>query len=48
MGKGNLLTGRIPNARTELIDGARQAYFDEFRSVAGPAVLSFLATQDGS
>jgi pimeloyl-ACP methyl ester carboxylesterase len=43
-----LLAGRIPNARAELIDGARHAYFDEFRSVAGPVVLSFLATQDGS
>ncbi|MFF0268019.1 alpha/beta fold hydrolase [Kribbella sp. NPDC004536] len=39
-----LLAERIPNARAELIDGARHAYFHEFRDVASPAVLAFLAT----
>ena len=39
-----LLADRIPNARAELIDGARHAYFHEFRDVASPAVLAFLAT----
>jgi pimeloyl-ACP methyl ester carboxylesterase len=38
-----LLAGRIPGARTRLIPGARHAYFEEFREVAGPAVLDFLA-----
>ncbi|MGZ0145719.1 alpha/beta fold hydrolase [Kribbella sp. WER1] len=37
-----LLAGRIPNARAELIEGARHAYFHEFRDVANPAVLAFL------
>ncbi|WP_427893198.1 alpha/beta fold hydrolase [Kribbella sp. GL6] len=42
-----LLAGRIPNARAELIEGARHAYFHEFREVASPAVLAFLgAAQD--
>ncbi|WUJ69732.1 alpha/beta hydrolase [Kribbella soli] len=40
-----LLADRIPGARAELIEGARHAYFHEFRSVASPAVLSFLAAQ---
>jgi pimeloyl-ACP methyl ester carboxylesterase len=43
-----LLAGRIPGARAELIDNARHAYFHEFRSVAGPLVLAFLAAQDRS
>jgi pimeloyl-ACP methyl ester carboxylesterase len=38
-----LIAGRVPGARTVLIEGARHAYFDEFRQVAGPAVLEFLA-----
>jgi 3-oxoadipate enol-lactonase len=37
-----LLVERIPGARLELIPGARHAYFDEFRSTAGPLVLEFL------
>jgi pimeloyl-ACP methyl ester carboxylesterase len=37
-----LLAGRIPGARLELIPGARHAYFEEFRAVAGPLVLEFL------
>ncbi|WP_328520843.1 alpha/beta fold hydrolase [Kribbella sp. NBC_00359] len=41
-----LLAGRIPRARAELIDQARHAYFHEFRSVAGPLVLDFLMAQD--
>nr|WP_202892256.1 alpha/beta fold hydrolase [Kribbella shirazensis] len=43
-----LLAERIPGARAELIAGARHAYFHEFRSVASPAVLAFLAAQHGS
>jgi pimeloyl-ACP methyl ester carboxylesterase len=38
-----LIAERIPGARMVLIEGARHAYFDEFRAVAGPAVLDFLA-----
>lgn len=41
-----LLADRIPQARAELIPGARHAYFHEFRSVAGPLVLDFLDAQD--
>lgn len=42
-----LLADRIPNARAELIEGARHAYFHEFRDVASAAVLAFLgAAQD--
>lgn len=41
-----LLADRIPGTRAELIQGARHAYFHEFRSVASPAVLAFLAAQD--
>ena len=37
-----LITERIPDARMVLIEGARHAYFDEFREVAGPVVLDFL------
>jgi len=37
-----LLASRIPDARVELVPGARHAYFDEFRAVAGPLVLDFL------
>ncbi|NUR60366.1 MAG: alpha/beta hydrolase [Catenulispora sp.] len=38
-----LIAERIPGARTLLVGGARHAYFDEFRQVAGAAVLEFLA-----
>ncbi|GAA1131250.1 hypothetical protein GCM10009630_31380 [Kribbella jejuensis] len=38
-----LLADRIPNARAELIEGARHAYFHEFRDVASAAVLAFLS-----
>lgn len=41
-GNAKLLAERIPHARVELIEGARHAYFVEFRSVASPAVLAFL------
>lgn len=37
-----LLAERIPDARVELIDGARHAYFEEFSDVATPLVLGFL------
>ncbi|MBB5122000.1 alpha/beta hydrolase [Streptomyces eurocidicus] len=37
-----LLAGRVPGARLELIPGARHAYFEEFRALAGPLVLDFL------
>ncbi|MEU4345628.1 alpha/beta fold hydrolase [Nocardia sp. NPDC023852] len=37
-----LLAERIPGARLHLIPGARHAYFDEFRALASPLVLSFL------
>jgi pimeloyl-ACP methyl ester carboxylesterase len=37
-----LLAGRIPGARLALVDGARHAYFEEFREIASPLVLDFL------
>jgi pimeloyl-ACP methyl ester carboxylesterase len=37
-----LLADRIPDARTELIQGGRHAYFHEFQAVASPLVLDFL------
>lgn len=37
-----LLAERIPDARVELIEGARHAYFVECREVAGRAVVEFL------
>ncbi|TMR98302.1 alpha/beta fold hydrolase [Nonomuraea basaltis] len=40
-----LLAGRIPGAELRLIEGARHAYFEEFRSDASPLVLGFLATR---
>ena len=43
-----LLADRIPDARAVLIQGARHAYFHEFREVASPAVLAFLNAQDGA
>ncbi|MFD5319543.1 alpha/beta fold hydrolase [Streptomyces sp. NPDC127098] len=42
-----LLGSRIPDAKVELIPGARHAYFEEFRSVAGPLVSDFLAAVAG-
>jgi pimeloyl-ACP methyl ester carboxylesterase len=38
-----LLAERIPGARLHVIPGARHAYFEEFRDVAGPLVEEFLA-----
>lgn len=38
-----LLAGRIPDARTLLVPGARHAYFEEFADVATEPVLAFLA-----
>ncbi|MEV4438486.1 alpha/beta fold hydrolase [Streptomyces sp. NPDC049577] len=40
-----LLAGRIPGARSVIIPGARHAYFEEFRTVAAPLVLDFLAAR---
>jgi len=37
-----LLANRVPGARLHLISGARHAYFEEYRSVAGPLVIHFL------
>ena len=37
-----LLADRIPKAELHLIEGARHAYFEEFRAVASPLVLDFL------
>lgn len=37
-----LIAERIPNARLAMIDGARHAYFEEFRGEAAPLVLDFL------
>jgi pimeloyl-ACP methyl ester carboxylesterase len=39
-----LLAERIPDAQVQLIEGARHAYFIEFRAVTGPAVVEFLRT----
>ena len=39
-----LLANRIPGARLQMIPGARHAYFEEFRAIAGPLVLDFLTT----
>jgi pimeloyl-ACP methyl ester carboxylesterase len=38
-----LLAERIPDARMELVEGARHAYFEEFRDVAGRLVVDFLS-----
>ncbi|TMR16106.1 alpha/beta fold hydrolase [Nonomuraea turkmeniaca] len=38
-----LLAGRIPGAELRWIEGARHAYFEEFREIASPMVLEFLA-----
>jgi pimeloyl-ACP methyl ester carboxylesterase len=40
-----LIAKRIPDARLHMIEGARHAYFEEFRDVAGPLVLDFLDFQ---
>jgi pimeloyl-ACP methyl ester carboxylesterase len=40
-----LIAERIPGARLHVIPGARHAYFEEFREIAGPLVVDFL-TQD--
>jgi pimeloyl-ACP methyl ester carboxylesterase len=37
-----LLAERIPDARLQLLPGARHAYFEEERSVAGAAAIGFL------
>jgi 3-oxoadipate enol-lactonase len=37
-----LLAGRIPDARVELLAGARHAYFEECRAAAGRLVREFL------
>jgi pimeloyl-ACP methyl ester carboxylesterase len=37
-----LLADRIPGARLELVEGARHAYFEEFRDTASALVLGFL------
>jgi 3-oxoadipate enol-lactonase len=39
----DLLAGRIPNAQVRIIPGGRHAYFEEYREVASPIVLDFLA-----
>jgi pimeloyl-ACP methyl ester carboxylesterase len=39
-----LLAARIPGARLHLIEGARHAYFEEFRDVASPLVRDFLTS----
>ncbi|MFC9768759.1 alpha/beta fold hydrolase [Rhodococcus jostii] len=38
-----LLAERIPNSRVHLLPGARHAYFEEERTVAGAAAIGFLA-----
>ncbi|ASR37821.1 alpha/beta hydrolase [Prauserella marina] len=40
-----LLADRIPGAKLELIEGARHAYFEEYRAIASPLVLDFLLGQ---
>jgi pimeloyl-ACP methyl ester carboxylesterase len=42
---GPLLANRIPHAELRLIEGARHAYFEEFRHVASPLVLKFLRAE---
>jgi pimeloyl-ACP methyl ester carboxylesterase len=37
-----LLAERVPGARLSMIDGARHAYFEEFREQAAPLALDFL------
>ncbi|MEU7134961.1 alpha/beta fold hydrolase [Streptomyces sp. NPDC046261] len=38
----HLLARRVPGARLELLAGARHAYFEEFRAIAGPLVSDFI------
>jgi len=38
----HVIARRIPDARVEIIDGARHAYFEEFAHLATPMVLDFL------
>lgn len=40
-----LIAGRVPDARTLLVPGARHAYFEEFADVATPPVLAFLGAR---
>jgi pimeloyl-ACP methyl ester carboxylesterase len=42
-----LIAGRIPDARTAILPGARHAYFEEFRAVASPLVVGFLTGLTG-
>jgi pimeloyl-ACP methyl ester carboxylesterase len=42
----HLIAARIPRAGIELIEGARHAYFEEFRALAGPAVIRFLTSPE--
>lgn len=37
-----LIAERVPDARLHMIPGARHAYFEEFRDLAGPLVADFL------
>jgi pimeloyl-ACP methyl ester carboxylesterase len=37
-----LIAGRVPGATSAIIPGARHAYFEEFRAIAGPLVVDFL------
>lgn len=43
-----LLAERIPGARLHVIPGARHAYFEERRDVAGPLVRDFLTAATGA
>lgn len=43
-----LLAEQIPDARAEIISGARHAYFEEFSDRAGPLVLDFLSAADAA
>jgi pimeloyl-ACP methyl ester carboxylesterase len=38
-----LIAERIPGARLHLVEGARHAYFEEFREIATPLVVDFLS-----
>jgi pimeloyl-ACP methyl ester carboxylesterase len=42
----HLIAARIPHAGLELVEEARHAYFEEFRAVAGPAVMRFLTSPE--
>jgi pimeloyl-ACP methyl ester carboxylesterase len=41
-GNADLLAERIPDAEVVVLDGARHAYFEEFRARAGAEVIGFL------